>query len=665
MLHNQPKYKYTLGEAGKMSDNLYFEPPSRLQLIDKLAHLLRFSNTILVLAGPSGSGVSTVVEQLHNQAVEDDVYILSLTLEANTNLNALLKMLNSAMDELVNPHEEEALDELSLLHQKIETLASLQRKLLISIDSSDYLSDEATESLVNLLAANQGKIAITLAGSEQLVGKVSTLVAAENLTQNLHVEILSPFNRLETEEFIQLRFLRGNDFSNKQLSDIYLNSEGYPGRITLMTSEMIKSGKIKLNGKGNLLPIPHIIGIAVLLIGITAVLFWQSVADDGDLIAQESEDRASQTLELDLPGEDALTEIQERVKPAQFSSQASEVTGEVESLENEIASLSNKIEAQRALIESAKEDSQLTDLTDNLESTAEPLSIDSDTQSPQIATDLASNEVDNSAVTADIEPIGQNEKVNVDNTLQVNRTVVPVETVSAAEEVSALKKATLAAVKKVTADSVVVVKKTVSGEQESTTATTLNIEEQLNSLSAVLKKNIDPALLQEEPVAVNSEIKRLEKANILPTTSVQQGVIIKESSISDAKIALKNPIPIANEVTVTTKNTAVVKRQIRALDNTANAKQWRADSTIRNWPNTGYTLQLISAKSEAGVVKFLKTMPNAEKMYYFKNKAWNVVIYGQFPSRNAATAAIAKLPKQLQQLKPWPKSIKSVKNSIN
>ncbi|MEH6445709.1 MAG: AAA family ATPase [Oceanospirillaceae bacterium] len=598
-----------------MSDNLYFEPPSRLQLIDKLTHLLRFSNTILVLAGPSGSGVSTVVEQLHNQAVEDDVYILSLALEANTNLNALLKMLNSAMDELVNPNEENTLDELSLLHQKIETLAGLQRKLLISIDSSDFLSDEATESLVNLLAANQGKIALTLAGSEQLVGKVSTLVAAENLTDNLHVEMLGPFNRLETEEFIQLRFLRGNDFSKKQLSDIYLNSEGYPGRITLMTSEMIKSGKIKLNGKSNLLPIPHIIGIAVLLIGITAVLFWQSFSDDSDLIALEDEARTSQVLELDLDSEEPLVEISTLQQPVELSEEVSETTSEVQSLEEEIANLSYKIDAQRTLIETAKAESQSSDQM----LTLEPL-IELDNSDVGFATD----QTDNDLVTTDIELVDQIEKVKIDNTEKVRLVAEPI---------------------------VAVKKQVVIASQSIPKTNLLSVTEQLNSLSAMIKQNIDPRLLQEQPIAINTAIKTVEKANISPTTSVQQGVIIKESSISDATTAVTNSV-------------AVVKPRASTVNNTKNAQQWLAGSTIKKWPDTGYTLQLLSAKSEAGVVKFLKTMPNAEKMYHFKNKAWNVVIYGQFSSKSAATAAIAKLPKQLQQLKPWAKSIKSVKNSI-
>ena len=110
-----------------MSDNVYFEPPSRLQLVDKLAHLVRFSNTFLVLAGPAGAGVSTTLEQLHLQIGDDDAYVLALELKGNTNLKALLKLLNGAMDELLTPTEEDDTDQLSALHQKLESLAKFER----------------------------------------------------------------------------------------------------------------------------------------------------------------------------------------------------------------------------------------------------------------------------------------------------------------------------------------------------------------------------------------------------------------------------------------------------------------------------------------------------------------------------------------------------------
>ena len=660
-----------------MSDNLYFEPPSRLQLVDKLTHLLRFSNTLLVLAGPSGAGVTTVTEQLHSQAVEDDVYILSLSLSAATNLNNLLKLLNDAMDELVNPQDPVDQDGLTLLHKKIDTLSKLQRKLLISIDNADFLSDEASESLVNLLSANQGKIAITLAGSENLVTRAKSLVEAQGLSDSLHVEILSPFNRLETEEFIQLRFLRGNDFSKKQLSEIYLNSEGYPGRITLMTSQMIKSGKITLNGKGNILPVPHIVGIAVLLTAIAGGLLWQSSSDEELEEASVNESvepitgTTSQSLALDINEETQADDTEAKV------------------LESEIAALSERIKAQEQLIEKAKEDSDLSQ-----DDALETAGIEGVSEN-----NLSTLQQDNQARNTDIELIDQIETSNSDDVAllvtdkgqatrdneeqSINERLPSQE--DAEQASSSAQRGAQEQTEKIVNPDVVTIEPasnanvTVASDSETDTTSdqakqpekTLSLTQQFAQLSGELKKNIDPKMLQpaatqgnlNSPAIVVEDLNADTKPNKASEVPVAEVVVVKaKKQVEAAKAVNKSPQKVVAKV----KPKTVVKPASKVTD--ASVQKWLSHNVILNWPSSGYTLQLLGARSQSSAVRFLQSMPNSEKMYFYKtelkNKDWNVIIYGQYANRTAATAAIAKLPKALRELKPWPKAIITVKNSI-
>ncbi|MCJ8338835.1 MAG: AAA family ATPase [Pseudomonadales bacterium] len=670
-----------------MSDNLYFEPPSRLQLVDKLAHLLRFSNTFLVLAGPSGSGVSTVVEQLHHQVVEDDVYILSLDLKATTSLDALLGMLNGALDELVKPQSNDlAKDKLSLLQQKIETLADLQRKLLVSIDNADHLSEQATQSLANLLAANQGEIAVIIAGSQELVAKASKLVLSENLAGNLHTEILSPFNRTEAEEFIQLRFVRGNDFSAKQLSDIYLNSEGYPGRITQMTSQMIQTGKIKLNPKSTLLPMPHIIGIAVLITAITAVSSWQYFADDSLLDDTEQQaNRNTKELTLEIVAQDG-----ESASANDLSASQADTASE---LNREIELLSVRIKAQKTLLEQSAKDSALsqsvpvnstavdlldspvlTELTAVLE--AQPETVERTLNLPSIAVD----NTDNKASDLEVESVTKAVLGSVGDELQVVEEIVKDVKDKALEEVlevsqkspaKVIKAAVVQAEKGATKVSTTTLKLSPSVVKPAVVKT---VGQQLLELTAELKANIDPQLLNRPP---------------LSQSKIQAGVLITESSIVKSSSAdntvdsqLGKPKSTAaknilvEEILVSDRKPKadLVVRQATAKPVAVNrAKGTKAsallnEDLISSWPASGYTLQLLGARSEASVVNFLQKMPGSEQMYYYqtklKNRPWNVIIYGQFSTRSAAKSAIVKLPAKLRKLKPWIKSISSVQSAI-
>ncbi len=665
-----------------MSDNLYFEPPSRLQLVDKLAHLLRFSNTFLVLAGPSGSGVSTVVEQLHHQVVEDDVYILSLDLKASTNLDALLGLLNGALNELVKPQASDlAKDKLSLLQQKIETLTELQRKLLVSIDNADHLTEEATQSLANLLAANQGEIAVIIAGSQQLVSKASKLVLSENLAGNLHTEILSPFNRVEAEEFIQLRFVRGSDFNPRQLSDIYLNSEGYPGRITQLTTQMIQTGKIKLNAKSTLLPMPHIVGIAVLITAITAVSSWQYFADDSLLDdADQQLSRNTQELTLEI--------AEEGSEDGSVDDLATTQAETASALNREIEQLSVRIKAQEVLLEKTDKAAQLAiSNTVNAEPTAEAII-------PEVA-DLSSTEQPSEQVAA---PINSVPEVNVQKTVPELKSVAATlpeavevivqavdkipqqqldkETLVDEQAVIAVIKPTVskAAVKVENIDQQLpaVAKKSIQPAPQKGIEKTL--DQQLQDLTSQLKASIDPALL---------------KRPALPKSEIQSGVLVTESSIvksnnADSTVASKQPKPrsavaksiVVEEVIVDDKKTTTaatatltaVKPVFAKTAKSVNSSALLNQELIVKWPVGGYTLQLLGARSEASVVNFLNKMPNSQHMYYYqtklKNRPWNVVIYGQYQSRSAAKTAIAKLPAKLRKLNPWIKSIASVQKSI-
>lgn len=93
----------------------------------------------------------------------------------------------------------------------------------------------------------------------------------------------------------------------------------------------------------------------------------------------------------------------------------------------------------------------------------------------------------------------------------------------------------------------------------------------------------------------------------------------------------------------------------------------RADELLE-WPDSGYTLQLLAARAEKSVEQFLKRQANPERFYYFattyKNAPWHVVVYGQFADRTAAMNAVKTLPEELRKLRPWARSVASVKADI-
>ncbi|MDX1519661.1 MAG: hypothetical protein R3318_06015, partial [Gammaproteobacteria bacterium] len=82
-----------------------------------------------------------------------------------------------------------------------------------------------------------------------------------------------------------------------------------------------------------------------------------------------------------------------------------------------------------------------------------------------------------------------------------------------------------------------------------------------------------------------------------------------------------------------------------------------------------YVLQLLGAHDPDVINKVLSANPSVfGKVARFttvnNNKRWHVLVYGLYPDRDRAVANIPDLPKNLQALGPWPRSIASIQADL-
>lgn len=85
-------------------------------------------------------------------------------------------------------------------------------------------------------------------------------------------------------------------------------------------------------------------------------------------------------------------------------------------------------------------------------------------------------------------------------------------------------------------------------------------------------------------------------------------------------------------------------------------------------PGTRYTLQLLGSQSEANARAFIAGNGGDQKLAYFESryqdKPWFVVVYGDYPDRDSARAAIGGLSAKLRDLQPWARSLAEVQADI-
>ena len=87
-------------------------------------------------------------------------------------------------------------------------------------------------------------------------------------------------------------------------------------------------------------------------------------------------------------------------------------------------------------------------------------------------------------------------------------------------------------------------------------------------------------------------------------------------------------------------------------------------------PPDNYSLQLLGTRKRQSIIDYIqqnKLRPEQSAYYRgnYKGGEWYVLVYGVFPSRQAALDARASLPAQVRKEKPWPRSLASVHTAIN
>jgi DamX protein len=91
----------------------------------------------------------------------------------------------------------------------------------------------------------------------------------------------------------------------------------------------------------------------------------------------------------------------------------------------------------------------------------------------------------------------------------------------------------------------------------------------------------------------------------------------------------------------------------------------KSETWLRSQPQESYTIQILGTHEKEALEKFMQKHKLRGDVSMFrtayKNRDWHVLLYGIYPDRSRATAAIDELPASLRQAtQPWVRSLGSV-----
>lgn len=249
-----PRYaeRYGLSSApfsSQHEDRFLYLDAERLQRLNMLEHLTRYSELLLIISGPPGIGKTALRQRFCAELDED---IVACQVEANPMMNAdqLLQAVARGFGLQQPPGEPAALQE--ALYRHLAALHHQQKTPLLIIDDAHVLPQDALETLFNLAEAeaSDGNLLRIILFSDPQIETMLQSPAIQGLRERVtHSMNIPPFDEEQTVACIRHRLnvagLQGAlPFSDRELHKIYRNSGGIPARINECAHLILNGDKL-------------------------------------------------------------------------------------------------------------------------------------------------------------------------------------------------------------------------------------------------------------------------------------------------------------------------------------------------------------------------------------------------------------------------------------
>jgi DamX protein len=251
-----------------------FYPAQRKPVLGQLHHLARYSQLLLVVTGPHGSGKTLLRQALVASTNKQAVHSVVVSARGAGDVAGVLRQVAQGLGM-------QQVDVRSILAQ-VAQLALTGQEVYLLIDDAEQLADGALDALFTLAAGKaDGRPHIFLFAEGEILPRLELLADGE---ERFHAIELQPYSEDETREYLAQRLDgagQGIDLlSDDQVSDIHLSSGGWPGAINQAAREVlveaVLASRAAAGGASAAgLPKKHLLAVAVVAVALGAAWLMQ------------------------------------------------------------------------------------------------------------------------------------------------------------------------------------------------------------------------------------------------------------------------------------------------------------------------------------------------------------------------------------------------------
>ena len=272
-------YQFTHDPFASRVPGFKFFPAQRKPVLGQLHHLARYSQLLLVVSGPEGSGKTLLRQALVASTNKQAVQSVVVSAKGASDPASILRQVAQGI-QVQRP-------ELSAILAQVGQLALTGQEVYVLVDDAEELSDAALSTLLSLAAGSaEGRPHVFLFAETQLLSRLEPLAEGEEC---FHVIELQPYSEDETREYLAQRLegaAQGIEvLSDDQVAEIYAQSEGWPGLINQVARESLVEAMLaqrsaaSRGGFSFSLPRKHLLALCVVAIGVLAAWFMQGRVD--------------------------------------------------------------------------------------------------------------------------------------------------------------------------------------------------------------------------------------------------------------------------------------------------------------------------------------------------------------------------------------------------